>query len=41
LVEGAGVDDRLGVALAAENDHEVRDHRRAPFVVELDDLLLG
>src|SRR4029453_3613331 len=40
LVEGAGVDDRLGVALAPQDDHQVRHHRRAPLVVEVHDLLL-
>ena len=40
LVERAGVDDGLRVALAAQDDHQVRDHRRAALVVELDDVLL-
>src|SRR5687768_17812347 len=39
LVEGAGIDDRLGVALRAEHHHQVRDHRRTALVVELDDIL--
>src|SRR4051812_46004916 len=41
LVERAGVDDGLGVAFAAQHDHQVRDHRRLALVVELDDALLG
>src|SRR5687767_5195159 len=41
LVERAGVDDGLGLALAAQDDHKVRDHRRLALVVELDHALLG
>jgi hypothetical protein len=37
----AGVDDRLGRALAAEDDEEVRDHGGLAVGVELDDVALG
>src|SRR5262245_30348595 len=39
LVERAGVDDRLGVAVAAQNDEQVRYHGRLSLLVEIDDLL--
>ena len=39
VVERAGVDDWLGVAIAAEDDEEIRYHRCLALVVELDDLL--
>ena len=41
LIECTGVDDGLGVAFAAKDDHQVRDHCRAALVVEFDDLLFG
>jgi hypothetical protein len=40
LVEGAGVDDRLGIAITAEDDHQVGDHGRLPFIVEVDHVVL-
>jgi hypothetical protein len=40
-VERAGVEDRLRVALAAKHDHQVGNHRRSSFVVELDNPFLG
>ena len=40
LVDGAGVDHGLGVAIGAEHHEQVRHHRRAAFVVELDDVAL-
>ena len=40
LVERPGVDDRLGPALTAQDDQEVRDHRRLLLLVELDDVPL-
>ena len=40
LVQRAGVDHRLRLALAAEDDHQVADHRRAALVVEFDDVVL-
>ena len=39
VVERAGVDDWLGMAIAAEDDQEIGHHGRLALVVELDDLL--
>ncbi len=33
-VEGAGVDHRMHLSLAAEHHHQIADHRRAAFVVQ-------
>src|SRR3546814_10882761 len=33
LIERAGVDDRLRIAIAAQHHHQVRHHRRAAFVI--------
>jgi hypothetical protein len=37
LVQRAGVDDRLGRLLAAQNDEQVGDHRGLALLVQLDD----
>ena len=36
LIQAAGVDDGLGVVVAAEHHQQVRDHGRLAFLVELD-----
>ena len=38
-MDGAGVHDRLRAALAAEDDEQVGDHGRLPFLVEVHDAL--
>ena len=38
LVKRTRIDHRLGVAFAAQDDHQVRHHRRAAFVIKLDDI---
>src|SRR5262245_10035036 len=40
-VERAGVDHRVDLGLAAEDDHQVAHHRRPAVLVELDDALVG
>jgi hypothetical protein len=40
LVEGAGVDDRLGGLLAAQHHEQVRDHRGLALLIQLDDVLV-
>src|ERR1700759_374700 len=40
LVEGAGVDDRLGGLVAAQHDEQVGDHRGLALLVQLDDVLV-
>jgi hypothetical protein len=39
LVEGAGVDDRLGGLLAAQHHEQVGDHRCLALLIQLDDVL--
>lgn len=39
LVEGACIDHRLGVALAAQDHHQVADHGGATLVIQLDHIL--
>jgi len=41
LVEGTGVEHRLGVGLAAEHHHEVGCHRSLALFVKLDDAVIG
>ncbi len=40
LVEGAGVDDRLGGLLAAQHHEQVGDHRGIALLIQLDDVLV-
>ena len=37
-VQRPGVEHRLGVAFAAQHDHQVRHHRGPAFIIKLDDL---
>jgi hypothetical protein len=39
LLRRAGIDDRLGIALAAQHNHQVGDQHGAAIDVELGDLL--
>ena len=41
LIDRAGIDDGLGIAVAAEDYKQVRHHRCALVVVELDDVAFG
>ena len=40
LIDGSGVDHRLRVAIAAQHDQQVADHRRLAIFIELDDRFL-
>jgi len=40
LMDGAGVENRLCASLTAEDDQEIADHRRLPFLVELHNALV-
>lgn len=39
-VQRAGIEHGLGFAIGAEHDQQIRHHRRAPVVIELDHIAL-